>query len=385
MIKTSKDLDSLVERAAETRCIAIDTEFVWERTYYPTLGIVQVAFSREEAFVVDVLAFKDFSSFGAILADPGIVKILHDAQQDLTILRRATGAYPQNIFDTRLAAGFAGLSSTLSLSALVREILGVDLPKTETRSNWLRRPLTEKQIDYAIDDVCYLHDVRAKLLSKAENNGREAWLAEELARYDITSLYEESNSEEQFLRVKGVSRLTPRRKSVLRELASWREKVARERNYPRAWVITDEMLVNLAQRKPQSIPELKVVDGIAEKITRRYGIEIVEAVRTGLAGEIKGASHFPKYGRDDDFLNARVDLALAYMKGRSMAEGIDPALIATRAEITALVREGPDAVPEDHRLLYGWRWEFMGERLLDLLSGELVIRLDPDTGLPRSV
>jgi len=277
------------------------------------------------------------------------------------------------------------LSSTLSLSALVREILGVDLPKTETRSNWLRRPLTEKQIDYAIDDVCHLHDVRAKLLSKAENNGREAWLTEELARYDIASLYEESNSEEQFLRVKGVSRLTPRRKSVLRELASWRERVARERNYPRTWVITDEMLVNLAQRKPQSISELKVVEGIAEKIIRRYGVEIVEAVRTGLAGEIKGASHFPKYSRDDESLNARVDLSLAYMKGRSMAEGIDPALLATRAEITALVREGPDAATEDHRLLSGWRWEFMGEKLLGLLSGELVIRLDPETGLPRSV
>ncbi len=385
MIKTSTALDSLVDRAAETKCIAIDTEFVWERTYYPTLGIVQVAFSREEAFVVDVLAFKDFSPFGAILADPGIVKILHDAQQDLTILRRATGAYPQNIFDTRLAAGFAGLSSSLSLSALVREIVGVDLPKTETRSNWLRRPLTKKQIDYAIDDVRYLPDVRAKLLSKAENNGRGAWLAEELDRYDIASLYDESNSEEQFLRVKGVSRLTPRRKSVLRELASWRERVARERNYPRAWVITDEMLVNLAQRKPQSISELKVVEGITEKMIRRYGVEIVEAVRTGLAGEIKGASHFPKYGKDDEFLNARVDLSLAYMKGRSMAEGIDPALLATRAEITALVREGSDAMPEDHRLLRGWRWEFMGEKLLDLLSGELVIRLDPETGLPRSV
>ena len=387
MIKTQKGLISLVERAVETRCVAIDTEFVWERTYYPTLGIVQVAFSEEEASIIDVLAIKDFSPFGTILADPGIVKILHDAQQDLTILRRATiGAFPRNIFDTRLAAGFTGLSSSLSLGALLREVLGVDLAKTETRSNWLRRPLTAKQIDYAIDDVRYLPAVRAALLSKVENRGREVWLSEELSRYNEASLYEDNDSAEQFLRVKGVSKLTPRRKSVLRELAAWREKVARERNCPRAWVIPDVVLVNLAQRRPQSIPELSSVEGITGKMIQRYGARVLEEVQNGLDGAVKGASQFPKHGRkDEDFLNARVDMALAYMKGRSMAEGVDPALIATRSELTELVREDVDALPEDHRILRGWRREFIGGKLLNLLSGELVIRLDPETGLPRSV
>jgi len=385
MIETQKGLASVIERAAETGCIAIDTEFVWEKTYYPGLGIVQIAFSKEEASIIDVLAIEDFSPFGTILSDPGIVKILHDAQQDLTILRRATGMYPKNIFDTRLTAGFIGLSSSLSLGTLLREIINVDLAKTETRSNWLRRPLTKKQIDYAVDDVRYLPAVRDELLSRVTKLGREAWVNEELAEYDNPSLYKENALEEQFLRVKGVSKLTPKRKSVLRELAAWREKVARERNCPRAWVIPDVVLVDIAQQKPQSIPEFNSVDGLTGKAIQRYGAKMLEVVQNGLAGAVKSAPQFPKHGRDENFLNARVDMALAYLKGRSMAEEIDPALIATRSELTALVREGADASPENHRLLRGWRREFIGEKLLNLLSGELVIRLDPETGLPRSV
>ncbi len=383
IIKTSQALVSLGSHAAEAGCVAIDTEFVWERTYYPTLGIVQVASSKEEAFIIDMLAIEDFTALGNILSDKKIVKILHDAQQDLTILHRATGAYPQNIFDTRLAAGFAGLSSTVSLSALLNELLGLKLAKTETRSDWLKRPLTSKQLDYALDDVRYLPATRDELLSRTEKLGHSAWLEEELAKYDNPALYEWNNPNEQFLRVKGVNRLAPRNKSVLRELALWREEMAIKKNCPRSWVISDQTLINLARQRPQVIPELETIEGLTEEMIYQYGPKMMEAIIKGCdsSDKEKPESTEPAIA-NKEYFNAQVDLVLAYMKGKSMAEGIDPALVATRAEITSIVQENALALPENHRILRGWRREFLGEELLQLVAGKLAVRLDNETGLP---
>ena len=164
MIDTTEKLHVLVERARKIDAVALDTEFVWERTYYPRLGLIQLALSREECFLIDPCALEDLSPLGELLADPTVVKIFHDASQDLAILRSATGAEPKSIFDTRLAAGFGGLSSTLSLAALVEILLDVKLKKTETRTNWLKRPLHPQQKDYALDDVRYLRKVRVLLL-----------------------------------------------------------------------------------------------------------------------------------------------------------------------------------------------------------------------------
>jgi len=144
MITTKEQLAKLVSRARKTDAIALDTEFVWERTYYPQLGLIQVALSDEDCHLIDPCALTDLSPLGDLLSDRSVVKILHDAPQDLFILSRATGAAPQNIFDTRLAAGFANLPATLSLGSLIKNILDIDLPKTETRTNWLQRPLTDQ-------------------------------------------------------------------------------------------------------------------------------------------------------------------------------------------------------------------------------------------------
>mgnify|MGYP001070314165 CR=1 FL=1 len=382
LIETAQDLAPVADRARETGYIAIDTEFVWERTYYPTLGIVQLGFSRKESCIVDTVAVSDLSGLGEILSDAGVVKILHDAQQDLTILRRATGFSPRNVFDTRLASGFAGLSSSLSLSTLLREMLGVKLAKTETRSDWLRRPLTGRQLDYALDDVRYLPAVRDKLLSAAEDVGHKPWLLEEMARYDEPSLYEENTLEEQFLRVKGISKLGRRRRAIVRELVRWREDMARKRNDPRTWVLADPLMIRIAQQKPQHVKELRAVEGLSEKIMDRYGPVIIEAVERALASTEREAPRPVESAESKDRLSARVDLAFAYIKGKSLAEGIDPALVASRAEVTSLVRETPHVKPEDHRLLRGWRSEFVGDELLQLLAGSLTVQMDPATGLP---
>lgn len=382
MIKSSQALTPLVDEAAKAGYVAVDTEFVWERTYYPALGIVQLAVDRDKTGIVDMPAMADTSALGKLLADPNVTKILHDAPQDLTILRRVTGAFPCNIFDTRLAAGFAGMSASLSLSILLREILGVKLAKTETRSNWLKRPLTRRQIEYALDDVRYLPDLREQLLQKVGGKGHLAWLNEELQLYDNPSLYEEGDAREQFLRIKGISKLSNRRRSILRELALWREELAREENRPRFWVASDHVLLKLAQERPSSLSELKSVEGLGEPAVKGYGEQILQAVHRGLDKREKEGAKTAQPPEGADRLGARVDLALAYIKGKSLTAGIDPDLLCSRSDLTSLMQEISLTSSPEHRLLHGWRWAFVGRDLARLIDGELSVRMDKKKGLP---
>ena len=236
----------LAERLGEARRLghtAIDVEMVWERTFYPALGVIQLGFSRDACHLVDAVALEGrFEPLAELLSGPA-VKILHDALQDLTVLRMATGASPRSIFDTRIAAGFAGLAHTISLRDLLRELFGVELEKTETRTDWLRRPLSPTQTGYAEDDVRYLVEAREELLRRARAAGVEDWLQEEMAGLDDPALYEERDPREAFRRVKGYGKLDRRQLAVLRELAAWREEAARDLDRPRGQVASDKLLL----------------------------------------------------------------------------------------------------------------------------------------------
>lgn len=383
MIDTYDALSDLMERALEEEVVAVDTEFVWERTYYPQLGLVQLAFSEEETFLIDTVAIDDLSPLGRILSEGRVEKILHDAVQDLVILRRVTGAYPENIFDTQAAAGLVGLASTISLAGLLWALVEVDLPKTQTRTNWLRRPLSSEQQVYAHNDVRYMPAARDILLERIRSLGRETWLDEELDRYDDPSLYEEKDPHEQFDRISGSGRLSARELAVLRELAAWREEEARHQDRPRGHIVADNVLVEIARRSPRNEDDLRRVRGSVDH--RRYGRDVLEAVERGLEAP---ADERPlpagAQPRPDEPTLARVDLALAYVKGKSLGEAVDPAMIGSRADISAVVMEAAGADPAQHALLRGWRGEFIGQELLRILAGEVAVRVDPKTGLPSA-
>ncbi|MBE9504003.1 MAG: ribonuclease D [Proteobacteria bacterium] len=383
LIDTAKGLSEIIDRAMQADSVAIDTEFVWERTYYPRLGLVQIGVSEDECYLVDTPAIGDVKAIGRLIANPGVVKILHDAQQDLIILNRVTGALPKNIFDTRCAAGFAGLSSTISLSDLLRQLVGVKLSKTESRTDWLKRPLTERQVEYAIDDIRYMHTLRDKLLQRMKDSRREVWMEEERALYEETERYEEKDPYTQYKKIKGKRRMSAQDSSMLKELAAWREETARKENRPRGHIVSDEALVNLCRLKPKASSQLKGVKGLYDGEVRRYGSAILKVVKKGLSLEDNiGAEHHEKF-HVSDVLNAQTDFVLAYMKGKSIDSKVDLALVSSRAEVTALLSDGLSATPENHRLLRGWRREFLGEELLQLLAGKYTLRLDRDTGLPR--
>ncbi len=380
MIDTPDALAALISKARLQPCVAVDTEFVWERTYYANLGVVQVGWSMEEAYLIDTVALDgQLHALGWLLEDVAVRKVLHDAPQDLQILHRATGAHARNVFDTRIAAGFAGLGGTLSLQRLLRATVNVDLPKTESRSDWLKRPLTASQITYAQDDVRYLCAAAADIERRVREAGRIDWMMEELATLETPDLYAERNPDEMESRVKGTGRMRTRERSVVRELAGWREIEARDRNLPRRHVISDEAVVLLAKKRPTDPDDAAQLKGVP----RRYADALVSAIATGMDRAKSDPPTQDNSRIEDETVGARVDLMLAYLKGRGIAEGVDPSLVANRSDILDVADYGGDGPAPELALLKGWRRDFIGDDLIRLQRGELAIRVNPETRLPE--
>ena len=362
MIDSEQALSERLDEARRLGRTAIDVEMVWERTFYPALGIIQLGFSRRECHLVDAVALEGrLAPLAELLSGP-TVKILHDALQDLTVLRMATGASPRSIFDTRIAAGFAGLAHTISLRDLLRELFGVELEKTETRTDWLRRPLSPTQTGYAEDDVRYLVDAREELLRRARDSGVEGWLEEEMAGLDDPDLYEERDPREAFRRVKGYGKLQGRELAVLREMAAWREAAARELDRPRGQVASDKLLLLLAHRQPSEMEDLRQIRSLRRHLRSR-GEALLQAARAGLQLEPGDWPSGPPRIRHTQAMEMRSRAASRRVKERASERGIDPGLVATRGEVRSLVREGPEKEAGRSRLAGGWRWTLVGEEV----------------------
>jgi ribonuclease D len=364
MITTQTALQELIQRARSNDAVALDTEFVWERTYYPRLGLIQLALSNEECFLIDPVALTDLSPLGELLGDPAVVKIFHDAPQDLTILHQATGVLPKNIFDTRLAAGFSGLSSTISLANLTQDLLDIDLPKTETRTNWLKRPLHHKQIEYALDDVRYLRAIRVLLLARILNPTIMGWLEEELERYNEPEMYLPPADSIRYQKIKGAGNLNRQALAVLREIAGWREMEARKRNRPRGHILSDQALLCLATRKVENIDALGQCEDISTNVAEHYGQQLLTLINSGLhcpERECPPSLQKTKLNKQEQEQLKKIQ---EYVILKSDVLGLDPSLIGNTAELRALIRSrGETRHQFPRRLSCGWRKEFIEEML----------------------
>ncbi len=372
-------MDAAVTDALDAGSVAIDTEFVWERTYYPVLSLVQLGLPDGDACVIDAVRTRDLSPLQVLLENPATVKVLHDASHDLRILHRETGAVPQNIFDIQRAAGFIGLESTLSLQNLLKRLLEIQLSKTESRSDWLRRPLSDAQLEYAQDDVRYLVQAMHKIRAMARDQGREHWMAEEMAACAAEANITETDPYEYFHRVGGMTRLNGRQREVLRYVAAWREEAARSRNLPRSHVLADKTLLTIARRSPRTLNALSGIRQLGDRPRRMHGKAIVEAVSMAFATREENLPAAPAARPADRAHLARTALLEAYVTGKGLASGVDPALVAARSDISAFATNKRE---KDQLLTRGWRWEFAGKELEALLKGSLSIRVDPATGLP---
>lgn len=385
MITTTDALQAAVQAAQAAGAVGVDTEFIWDRTYYPTLGVVQLGYPDGHCELIDATAIEDWEPLGELLADPKTTKILHDAQQDLTILRRTCGSDPKNTFDTQLSSGFIGLSSTVSLRDLLKTLLKVRLAKTETQSDWLARPLSQAQLEYAEDDVRNSVNLMLKIMERADLLGRREWIVDEMAYYDNATIYEERNPDTEMPRVRGSGALTHQQRNVLRALGAWRERTARRRNLPRNFILSDDAIVSLTKRLPNSAEEIKPMKGLTERALQRNRGKIWESIQRGIEGDLPELSSGRLNGiQPDDGYEARVDLALAFIKGTCLAAKIDPQLIGNRADISSLVLDVERADGERHKMLNGWRADFCGHALLALLKGEGAVRVDPESGFPAA-
>jgi ribonuclease D len=365
MITTESELKELTERAVNAPCVALDTEFFWERTFYPILGVVQVGFSESDCHLIDAVALPTLPHFGRMLTSRTTCKILHDAQQDLAILSRITNVTPCNIFDTRRAAGFTGIESTLSLANLLRKVLNVEIPKTETRSNWLKRPLTQKQIAYAVNDVSFLPELRELLISKADELGNGSYLTEEMQIFDKDDYYREPSPEDIFNRIKS-GRLRGKSRNVMLELVRWREDAAHTRNIPRGHVLKNSDLITLAHYIPQNSNDIKNIQGLPRSASTHYSRRILDAVAKGC--EAKQTAGSPRRQRLTPAIQQQIANRIESMQKKATAAGVDPALVAAKNAITDLVlsenssqqllfTENSETAP--HPLLSGWRKNFL--------------------------
>ena len=381
LIDDKDTLRALCDRARGQDAVALDTEFVWERTYYPALGLVQVGLGGDDVHLIDTVALEgDLGPLGALLEDGGVVKVLHDAAQDLQILARATASRPSTVYDTQRAAGLVGQTATASLQDLVEWAVGVRLDKGQTRSDWLRRPLSDKQVGYAEDDVRYLLDVYDAIREEADERGRTAWIADEMRRYDDPALYEEADATDAVDRVKarGIGRMSGRQRAVLRAVAAWREREARRLDRTRRMVLPDDALAKLAERAPESESDLGRA-GLTDRQVRRYADGLLEAVAVGAEAPPEPSQRRGRPGPEDHRRAARLLIAQGFLYGRCEREGVDSLLIATKSELADLIEAGPEAVRD---ALPGWRYDFFGRDLEALLRGDLDVGLDGENGWP---
>ena len=383
MITDSEGLEEACEKAKASGAVGIDTEFVWNRTFYPSLGLVQVGYPNGDTALIDAPQIEDWTPFASLMSDASTVKILHDAQQDLVILQRVCGAMPRNIFDTQRSAGFIGFSSTISLRDILKHLLRVRLDKTETQSDWLARPLTSAQLEYAKDDVRDSVRLMEEILERADALGRRDWIADEMAYYEREELYVEADPDQVMPKVRGSGALTHRQRNILRSLGSWRDRSARRRNLPRSFILSDEGLVSLVKNVPDSIDGLRPMKGLSERVLERHRGRIWEAIERGIEGDLPELpSSTRATSTPDDGYEARVDFALAFLKGVCMTSKIDTALVANRADVTAFVVDAKEDSVKAHRLLTGWRADFCGRTLLDLLLGRGSLKMDLKKSVP---
>lgn len=361
--------------------LGIDTEFMGEGRYRTLLCLVQVVAETPEGDIrIEVLdpldETLDPSPLAAVLADPAVEIVMHAGRQDVALLRRVWQTEITNLFDTQLAAGFAGLRAQLGYEPLLHELLGVRLKKSASFTRWDARPLSAEQIDYARDDVRHILQAAAALQERLRERGRLEWAREECVA--LASASDERDPDTIFARLPRVNSLDPKLRAVARELVEWREETAREQDRPIPSVLSDAGLIEVAKRRPSDMRQLEQIRGINESTMRRRGRAILEAVERG-----RSRPPIPVEGErpaQPDALDAPViALAEALVRTRALEEGLAYELIAARADLQRIVLAMRDGkAPPDVRTLQGWRRQVVGDELLELLDGKRALTVGPD-------
>ena len=375
----SAEIAAAAQDARAAGRFGIDTEFMSEGRYRALLCLVQISVDDPDGgdphiLLIDSLGDADIRPLAALLGDPAFEVVLHAGRQDVAILRRAWQTELNNIFDTQIAAGFAGASAQAGYGNLLGQVLGERVGKTASYTRWDARPLTEEQLGYAAEDVAHLLALSDEIQRRLSASGRLEWAREECRR--LESATDERDPETAWERLPRVGQLDPRSRAVARELAAWRERTASESDRPVGSIVADPALVELAKRRPGSTGAMEQIRGLHPPTIKRRGAAILEAIERG-----REASPIPRdegRARSEPADAPLIALAEALLRARALEAGLAYELIASRAELEQIVGASRRGDPEpDVRTLSGWRRELVGDDLSDLLAGRGTVGVGP--------
>ncbi|MBI6926195.1 ribonuclease D [Pseudomonas putida] len=360
---------SLAEHCRDWRqlpFVAVDTEFMRVDTFYPKAGLIQIG-DGKCAFLIDPLLIGNWQPLAELLEDRNVVKVLHACSEDLEVLLRLTGKLPQPLFDTQLAAGYLNLGFSMGYSRLVQEVLGIDLPKGETRSDWLQRPLSETQVSYAAEDAVHLAELFSALRARLSDD-KYAWVLEDGAEL-VAQLRREVQPDSLYREVKLAWKLSPQQLAVLRALCAWRECEARRRDVPRNRILKEHALWPIAKSQPTNLAALARIDDMHPRTLRQDGETLLQLIKHAAS---LPAEQWPEPLPEPLPIEASGILKQLRAVGQAEGQrlGIAPELMLRKKTLEALLKsgypDGPYTLPDSLR---GWRRERMGQALLDSLAG----------------
>ncbi len=379
-ITTTPELSDVCRRLGDQPFVAVDTEFIREQTFWPKLCVIQLAAPGEEAIVDPLAPGLELAPFFQLMANERVVKVFHAARQDLEIVWTQARLIPHPIFDTQIAAMVCGFGESVSYVSLVKQITGHNLDKTSRFTDWARRPLSDKQLAYAMADVTHLRDVYERLKEELEATGRLPWLDEEMAELTSPETYE-TRPEDAWRRLK--MRVRNRKGlAVLIELAAWRERLAQGLDVPRNRILRDEALYDIANSAPTETAQLSHLRSLSEGFARSSRAkEIVEAVNRGLRRDPKTLPPLREGTGLPAEKAATVELLRVLLKACAARSKVAPRLIADAEHLERLAAEDEPDIPA----LKGWRYELFGAEAQRLKRGELALKIERGEVVPMSL
>jgi ribonuclease D len=373
IISEQSEFEGLIDTLKEQEVLAIDTEFIRDTSYDAKLCLIQIATESFEV-IVDPLALDDLCPLADVLSNEDILKVFHSGFQDIQTLYQSTGVIAKPVFDTQIAASVLGRPYQVAYANLVYDYCDVELAKTSSLSDWARRPLSDKQILYALEDVRYLLPVYEGLASDLKSLSREEWIRPELDELSSIGKYEE-DIEEAYKKVKKSNGLSRKSLAALRELAKWRDSAAREQGIIVKRVLSDEFLVEISKRIPKNVDELCSIRGVKNRLSKQRLEEVVEALARI---EKMDPEEYPKKlkgSKSGENIELLVDFMMLLVKARAKEHKIAYTLLASKKELIEIAKGNKN----EAKVLEGWRAEIVGNELIELLSGKINVSVEDDS------
>ena len=365
------ELQQLCQKMKQEAWLAIDTEFLREKTYYPKFCLLQIA-TLEWVACIDPIALEgEMDELFSIINDPAIIKVLHSCRQDVEIFYRLSGKLPAPVYDTQLVAPLLGFQENPGYAMLVSGFLNINLSKTHTRTDWSQRPLSAEQLQYAADDVIYLAKIYRLMVQKLQELGREDWLKEDFEQLMNPELYD-LPPENAWLKIRGKNKLTGKQLAIVQVLAEWREQVAKRDDRPKNWILRDELILDMAKLQPTDMHAVAQIRGINDGFVRRNGQKVCQLIKK--AQEMPGLKLKAKTNnKKTQQQEAVLDILTGLVRLRADENSLNPVILATRKDLESLLLD------EEGAVLHGWRYSMVGQELQNILQGKLLVSVDQNT------